>query len=255
MSEQRSAATQGRSGVVVVTGAGSGLGFAIASRLVSMATSVVGIDIDEVGLDRTTEVLGERFCGSVCDVSRPEEVEAVFDSIDAKSQPLVGLVNAAGIGGEPGDVAETSIEQWRKTIEINLTGAFIVSRAAVPLLRQSGGGSIVHIASQLGIVGAKGSPAYGASKGGLIALGRAMALDHARDGIRVNSVCPGPVDTPMFQASTGPANLEKLVNEKIPMGRIGTPAEIASLVVFLLGAEAGYLTGSAIPIDGGWTAS
>ncbi|MDH3189404.1 MAG: SDR family oxidoreductase, partial [Acidimicrobiia bacterium] len=167
---------------------------------------------------------------------------------------VTGLVNAAGIGGEPGDVTMTPPQQWRRTIEVNLTGAFLVSRSAIPLLRAAGGGSIVHISSQLGLVGAKGSPAYGASKAGLIGLGRSMALDHAADGIRVNTVCPGPLDTPMFQASSGPENLEYLTEDRIPVGRIGRPEEVAALVEFLLGDESGFMTGAAIPIDGGWTA-
>ena len=244
-----------RSAVVAVTGAGSGLGLAISSQLVAMEMRVVGIDIDQVCLDEAANELGALFTGAVCDVRRTDQVRSVFDGIDVDGSDLVGLVNAAGIGGEPGDVTATSMQHWKKTIDVNLTGAFIVSRSAIPLLRRAGGGSIVHIASQLGIVGASGSPAYGASKGGLIALGRSMALDHAKDGIRVNTVCPGPVDTPMFQASSGPSNLERLVTEKIPMGRIGQPDEVASLVVFLLGDKAAYMTGSTIPIDGGWTAS
>ncbi len=164
-------------------------------------------------------------------------------------------MNAAGIGAELGDVTQTEPEDWARTLDINLTGAYIVSRAAIPSMRAAGGGSIVHIASQLGLVGARGNPAYGASKAGLIGLGRSMALDHAAEAIRVNCVCPGPVDTPMFRAGTGPSNIEWLETEKIPLGRIGRPPEIAPLVEFLLSDDAAYLTGAAIPIDGGWTAS
>ncbi len=238
----------------VVTGAGSGLGLEIARRLVTHGWSVFGLDVDETGLRIGTDDFGDRYTGIRCDVTDEAEVEQVFSRIGETDLAITGLVNAAGIGGEPGDVTRTTPSQWRETIEVNLTGAFLVSRSAVPLLKAAGGGAVVHISSQLGLVGAKGSPAYGASKGGLIALGRSMALDHATDGIRVNTVCPGPIDTPMFRASSGPDNLEYLTDERIPLGRIGRPEEVAALVEFLLGDEAEFLTGAAIPIDGGWTA-
>lgn len=238
----------------VVTGASSGLGFEITRRLVAHGWSVFGLDVDRNGLRAGTQEFGDRYTGIRCDVTDDVEVARVFSRIGVTDLAITGLVNAAGIGGEPGDVTRTTPSQWRLTVDVNLTGAFLVSRSAVPLLKAAGGGSVVHISSQLGLVGATGSPAYSASKGGLIALGRSMALDHAEDGIRVNTVCPGPIDTPMFRSSSGPDNLEYLTEERIPLGRIGRPEEVAALVEFLLGDEAGYLTGAAIPIDGGWTA-
>jgi meso-butanediol dehydrogenase/(S,S)-butanediol dehydrogenase/diacetyl reductase len=113
---------------------------------------------------------------------------------------------------------------------------------------------VVHVASQLGLVGIIGSPAYCASKGGVIAFGRAMALDHAAESIRVNVVCPGPVDTPMFAASRGPENMDELLGTSIPLGRIGRPSELAAVIAFLLSDESSFLTGSVVAADGGWTA-
>ena len=239
---------------IVVTGAGSGIGRAVTAKLLAGNARIFGLDTDEVALAAIPVRTGARFVPLTCDVTDPEAVGKAFASIGEKAGGLDGLVNAAGIGGEPGDITRTDIRTWTRTLEVNLTGTFLASRAAVPLMVTSGGGSIVHIASQLGLVGTRGSPAYSASKGGVVALGRSMALDHAADRIRVNVVCPGPVDTPMFQSSSGPANLSTLVEQLIPWGRIGRPEEIAALVDFLLSGDADYLTGAVIPIDGGWTA-
>jgi meso-butanediol dehydrogenase/(S,S)-butanediol dehydrogenase/diacetyl reductase len=210
---------------------------------------VAALDLAAGELDSSDAVLPIR-----CDVADPAQVSAAFEEIAGALGALDGLVTAAGIGGEGGDCVEMPLSQWDRVLAVNLTGVFLASRAAVPLLRVSGGGSVVHIASQLGLVGTVGSPAYCASKGGVIAFCRAMALDHAAEGIRVNVVCPGPVDTPMFAASSGPQNIDRLVGSSIPLGRIGRPPELAAVIAFLLSDESSFLTGSVVAADGGWTA-
>jgi meso-butanediol dehydrogenase/(S,S)-butanediol dehydrogenase/diacetyl reductase len=234
---------------VAITGAASGIGRATLERALDEGATVAALDLLVDELEASDAVLPIR-----CDVADPTQVSAAFDQIADAFGGLDGLVTAAGIGSEGGDCVETPLSLWERMLAVNLTGVFLASRAAVPLLRVAGRASVVHVASQLGLVGTVGSPAYCASKGGVISFGRAMALDHAAEGIRVNVVCPGPVDTPMFAASSGPENIDDLVRTSIPLGRIGRPSELAAVITFLLSDESSFLTGSVIAADGGWTA-
>jgi NAD(P)-dependent dehydrogenase (short-subunit alcohol dehydrogenase family) len=173
-----------------------------------------------------------------------------FDSIDC-------LVNSAGILLR-GDAAETSDDTWRDTMTVNLDVPFFLSRAAIPHLTTSAG-SIVNISSYWGLQADKRTVAYATSKGGLIMLTKAMAKDHASDGVRINAVCPGGVDTPMLAAGAEEAEVDadeflELVADSIPSGAIATPEQVATLVLFLAGNDATHITGTAIPIDGGLSA-
>lgn len=236
--------------VLAVTGAASGIGRATVERALEEGAAVAAID----RLPESLDDLGDRVLALRCDVSDPADVDAAFAAIAQRFGRLDGFVASAGIGIEGGDCVETSVRVWEQLIAVNLTGVFLTVRRAVQLLRSGRGGSIVLVASQLGLVGTIGSPGYCASKGGVIALGRALALDHAAEGIRVNVICPGPVDTPMFAASSGPKNLTQLLDEAIPLGRLAGADEIAATIGFLLSSDSAYMTGSVVVADGGWTA-
>jgi NAD(P)-dependent dehydrogenase (short-subunit alcohol dehydrogenase family) len=242
--------------VVLITGASSGIGAAIAIAFAEAGWSVMAAGRDEDRLAEVAEVsedimtwAGELETSADCD-------ELVGDTIDEFGQ-INCLVNSAGIMVR-GDVRETDDETWRDTLSVNLDVPFYLSRIALPYLIESRG-SIVNLASHWGLKAGTRAVAYCASKGGLIQLTKAMALDHARDGVRINAICPGQVDTPMLaqQAEDHDQDLDSflgMVAGNNPSGRIAEPEEIAALVLFLASNAAQHITGTAIPIDGGLTA-
>lgn len=236
---------------VLVTGAASGIGAATCAALARAGCSVAGIDQHPWGSEGS-------IAAEVADVSKPEEVFRAVEALAGRLGGLDALVNVAGIGGYTGDVVETTIEAWRRVIEVDLTSVFLVSRTAIPRLRQAGGGAIVQVSSQFGLVGSAGSPAYCAAKAGVIGLTRAMAVDHAADNIRVNCVCPGPIETPMLARSrVDPRRGQERdrTEGRVLLGHPGEPADVAALIAFLLSDGARNMTGSVVTTDGGWTAA
>jgi NAD(P)-dependent dehydrogenase (short-subunit alcohol dehydrogenase family) len=242
----------------LVTGAASGIGRATARLLAERGAAVACLDVNEEGLAETAAAIGERALPLRCDITDLAAVEAAVARAASELGGLDGIANVAGVGDFTGDVTEIHPQEWARVLAINLSGAFHVSRAAIPHLRAAGGGAIANVSSQFGLVGCLASPAYCASKAGLIGLTRAMAIDHTEEGIRVNCVCPGPVDTPMLAWTVATPELTARERARTQgrnlTGRSGRPEEIATTIAFLLSDEVGFMSGSIVAVDGGWSA-
>lgn len=241
--------------VILITGGTRGIGLASARLFADEGAQVVivGRDVDR-GTDAARRVLAGFEPG---DVSRADDCQRILARTLEHHSHLDVLVNCAGIIFRNRTVEQTTEEEWDQTFAVNVKGAFLMSKYALPALRESGG-AIVNVSSYVGLVGFAGASAYAASKAALINLTRSMALDHAREGIRVNAVCPGSVDTDMIHAAWEQfGNVEeaqRLWAAKHPLGRIASPEEVAHAVAFLASEEASFITGTALPVDGGITA-
>jgi len=242
--------------VAVVTGGASGMGAATARELSSRGANVVVVDRNselakEVAIDigAMSPVIGDVSESTFCD-------NAIRIAVETYSR-LDVLINCAGIIVRA-DATDTTDEDWQRILSVNINGVFYMSRAAVRQMREQQCGAIVNFGSIWGDVGAAGVVAYCATKGAVHQITRAMALDHVGDGIRINAVSPGEVNTPMlaYGRSSPPTAevLQNLANETIPMRRLAEPIEIAKVVVFLASDEASYMTGAVIPVDAGYTA-
>ena len=242
--------------VALITGASSGIGAAAAIAFADAGWSVMAAGRDEGRLEEVADVSDDLTTWSGALLESADCDELIADTVDEFGR-IDCLVNSAGILVR-GSIDELTDEHWRDTLCINLDVPFFLSRAALPYLLQTGG-SIVNIASDWGLEGGERAAAYCASKGGLILLTRAMARDHSADGLRVNAVCPGDVDTPMLaqEAEQEGKDLAEYLAEAAdasPNGRIATPEDVAGLILFLASDAAGHITGTAIPVDGGITA-
>lgn len=244
-------ADMGRPGIVVVTGAASGIGLATARLLAAEGWPVAMLDRDEAALAREAAALGPAVTRRRLDVTDEAGVRAAIDAV-AAGGPIAGLVNSAGIAADI-PLERTNAELFRRILDVNVIGSFLVGQAVAAAMEKTGGGSIVNIASVSGMRGNLGRTAYGASKGAVITMTKVWAAELAERGIRVNAVSPGPVDTPMVAAMHTSAERESWMVH-VPLGRYARPEEIASGIVFLVdGERSSYVTGHVLAIDGGFT--
>ena len=240
--------------ICLVTGAARGIGRAIARRFAEAGGRIAAVDRDRAGLEVLSAELGVCL-PLVCDVAEPAEVERAVAEVARAFGRLDVLVNNAATSTPHLPVPELSVEAWQRTLAVNLTAAFLFCKYGIPLMRLGGGGSIINIASQLGRVSALHRAAYSATKGALIAFTKGLAIDHAAEGIRANTLSPGATMTPRLverhgseiavEAELGPLHL---------LGRVGRPEEIAEAALFLASDAGSFVTGADLLADGGYTA-
>jgi NAD(P)-dependent dehydrogenase (short-subunit alcohol dehydrogenase family) len=238
-----------RNKVVLITGAGQGIGLATAKRMASEGAIIVAGTLDDTQANAVKDYEAVQL-----DVQHEESWISTMDSLVKSHGGLDVLINNAGISPQA-TAEETTPEFWDEVMAINLRGSFLGCQRAIPLMRKRGGGSIVNVASINGIRGNRRLVAYAATKGAIVSMTMSLALDHSQDNIRVNCVCPATIDTAMpkgmIAEAPDPALLKRQMNEKHPIGRIGQPEEVASTIAFLASEDASFMTGLAIPVDGG----
>jgi NAD(P)-dependent dehydrogenase (short-subunit alcohol dehydrogenase family) len=249
--------------VAVVTAGGSGMGRAASVRLASEGAAVVVADIDPAGGIATVDMI-ERAGGNgeayTVDVSDMTQLKGLFEHVEERYGVLHVLFNNAGIPGASG--VEVGDEEWERAVAVNMKSAYYASAYALPLLKKADGHAcVIFNASTGGVVGSEGAPLYGMTKGGLVLLMKSLALTLATQGVRVNAVCPGPIDTPMlprfFSREVNPeieARIPVFVQRLVPMQRPGKPEEVAAAVAFLASDDASFITGVELPVDGGYLA-
>jgi NAD(P)-dependent dehydrogenase (short-subunit alcohol dehydrogenase family) len=237
--------------VALVTGFGSGLGRAIAVHFAEEGAAIIGTSTTE-SKGRETLAMIERQNGKAIfhrgDVSQSAQMKSLVDEGVKRFGGIDIVVNSAGVRTN-GSITEITEEQWDRTLDVNLKGVFVVSRLAIPEMIKRGSGVIINIGARSGMAGQAGRAAYCASKGGMITLTEAMAMDYAMQKIRVNCICPGPTRTPMVDTST-PDRLE-YYKTRVPIGRIGEPEDIARAALYLASDDGSMVTAAVLPVDGG----
>ena len=243
--------------VAFITGAGGAIGSAIVRRFAREGAALMCVDIDGDAVERTASSIkadGGRASALACDVSKANEVKNAIDAALRAFSRLDVLVNPAAVREPLGSAVELDAAEWERALAVNLTGVFLVCKHGIPSLVAAGGGSIVIIASQLGQVVVPRRPAYVTSKAALIQLARALALDHAKDRIRVNTLSPGAIETGRLVMRYGDMEAaRKALVPLHPIGRLGQPDEIANGALFLASDESSFMTGADLVMDGGYT--
>ena len=237
--------------VAFITGFGSGLGQAIAVLFAKEGCAVAGTSKTEskgIKTVATIEKSGGQALFRAGDVASSTQMMSLVEETVKRFGGIDIVVNSAGVRTN-GSITDITEADWDRTMDANLKGAFIVSRLAIPEMIKRGGGVILHIAARSGMLGQAGRAAYCASKGGLVRLTEAMAMDHAKDRIRVNCICPGPTRTPMVDTST-PEKLARY-RTRVPLGRIGEPEDVAYAALYLAADEASFVTAAILPVDAG----
>jgi NAD(P)-dependent dehydrogenase (short-subunit alcohol dehydrogenase family) len=238
--------------VAVITGAGSGIGRATARRLAAEGARVVAVDIDKTAGDAVAAEVSGLFVAA--DVTDEAQVSALFDGVAERYGRVDIAFNNAGISPPEDDsILTTGLEAWRRVQEVNLTSVYLCCKYVIPHMQRQGKGSIINTASFVAVLGAATSQiSYTASKGGVLAMSRELGVQFAREGIRVNALCPGPVNTPLLQelfAADPERAARRMVH--VPMGRFGEPEEIAAAVAFLASDDSSFMTASSFLVDGG----